>query len=346
MAPADSRLRRAFRALSVFTLAALGFGGSCDALDYSLPYVVTVDRDAASTPPVVRLFEQPEIGRLALDWSVTNTGVTDSVFVLDVQAQTAGSPDDEACEILDGEPSELIAGAAADAESGEVPFVRDLDRFYRIELASSGAAFDGAVNLRAPSDTVYVLRFDRSSVDISLTTESGLPVVPDLVEVGDGACDAVQTRVTVRLDSGVYRLVITSDSERVGLVATEACTEQRTVSRTCPGEASAIERVDTGLLAPGASITGRVPTSVLGVGDRVAVLLDCSSATPSCKGEGELFVVTEYLECRSTIDCAGNESCSTDGYCVRQPPEGCASVGPSTFGLLALLAARRRRRAA
>lgn len=339
------RYRSSIALIASAVTAAFGLGGNCDALDYSRPWVLLVHGEAGTA--AVRTFEQPEIGRLALDWSVTNTGATDAVFTLDAQGQTSGSADDEACALFDGEPTVLVAADASDPESDAIPLVRDAERFYRIELGAVDGAFAGAANLRAPTSTIYEIRLDRDAVDLVITTDSGLRVVPDRVEVGQGACAEVQTRITIRLDAGVYRMTLAGTADRVGIVVNEACTEQRTVPRTCPGEASDVVRVDTGILAPGQSVTGRVGTPQLGVGDRVAVLLDCSAATPRCVGESEIFLVTEYLECRSTVDCAGNELCSEDGYCVRQPPVGCESGGSVSLAALVALSAlgTRRRRA-
>lgn len=326
----------ALRVLPAALFVALcGLGSTCDDADISGRQTLTLTAGETA----IEGFQQPYVGRLALDFGLRNTGDSVGVYDLTVQAQTSGQIDEAACE--DGVSSEPRV-VQADPNIDDAPVVRDTDRAHFINL--DDGADDAFVSLRIVTTGTWRLYLSQRD-SVALFAQDGTEVSAD-AQRDTTSCSLFEEVLDFALTDGTYALRV--DADGTTLLLQEACEDVRTVDATCPGaneDAFAHEAIG---LEAGSFISGRIHETELGIGDRAIVGLSCNPITPDCEAELELFFVTRQLECRTDLDCANIESCQSDGYCLRTRDRGCQQAGPLggawLLSLLGPLAWWRRRR--
>ena len=332
-------MKRAAVLASVALLVALGLGGTCDNQDISGQFFLGLDGSSAR---VVQAYEQPYVGRVSIDYGLTNTGATDATYELAVQAQTSGATDAPACEQSTKLPRERSL-AAVDAElalvDGAQPeLLRARDRLQRFTVPTGGR---GAFAVRVLNESAY--RIYLGDADAELIVLQGEDRV-DPVGAGVDLSSCPQTLAQFAefvLVEGTFLVVADTDQATLDVYIEEACTATRTVPRTCPGTASDVYSTGPLEVPAGGFLSGRIDSLGLGIGDLSVVEFACGSA--DCEGDVELFYVIEQLECRSSSDCRGSGSCSELGYCLSSS-SGCSAggarrAGQSTIPALLLLVA-------
>jgi hypothetical protein len=302
---------------------------------------------------VIAAWSQPYVGRLTVDYGLTNRSAAPTGFTLRAQASTSGDPDDEACERLEREAGRIVAAISDDGDDTTTPeptapltVVRDFADVIAVELPGDRQA--GWIGLRVPADGEFILRSD-VVVDLTIRADDGTEILP-LASASTPTCSAVATEQRWNLEATTWRLRIeTTDPRPVRLWIEQACPDLRTVPATCPGAASPIvEEPLPDSIVDGGFISGRIHDADLGIGDRVVIELACAD-TPGCAADLELFFVVTPLDCRTDNDCANAEACTEDAWCIRES-NGCATAGahsPSLWPLIggaACLTRRRRRR--
>lgn len=324
---------------------------ACDGEDLSGLEILTLEA-ADDDGAAVAAWTQPYVGRLAVDYGLTNRSGVPASFRLRAQATTSGDPDDTACERLAreaGRDIDAVPDAAGDATSPDpnaaLTVIRDFDDVVSVTLPDGQAS--GWVGLRIPADGEFVVRSDVAA-NLTIRADDGTEILP-LATDDTTDCAAIQTERRWDLEATTWRLRIEGGAGvPVRLWIEQSCPDVRTVPNTCPGAAATIVEEDLpDVLADGGFVSGRIHDSDLGIGDQVTVELSCVSGV-DCAGDLELFFVVTPLECRTDNDCTNTETCTTDAYCVRAST-GCASVPPTgsagAIGMvIALLLLRRRRR--
>lgn len=337
-------MRRAV-ALVAILVAASTSASTCDNQDLSGRFVLRLDPGQQA---VVRAFSQPYIGRLTLDFGLTNTGEQDAVFDISVQAQTSGDEDAQACDNgVRTRPRELQAAVLGDdgfaVAPDDVETLRDEDRSHLVLLPADDDA--GLIDVRMRTTSSYRLYVSAPAEAVELIDTDGDPI--EVVSLGAPECDLFDTVIEYEVTDGTYALRVYQDGLTVLLA--ESCSSVRTVPRTCPGAVSGVHARDPIPLEPGAFVSGRIESTSLGVGNQAVVALECAASTPGCAGEMELFFLVQQLECRRDTDCNNVEACTEDGYCRRVRARGCSAstrLGSSSptwvLGLMVILARRRR----
>ncbi len=330
-------------------LAPMVSASTCDDVDLSGRYVLSL---ASGEGSAIGAWRQPFVGRLAVDYGLSNVGQSDATFMIEAQVQTSGASTDAACDALTRASSVEIELAPASADDPLVPdasaalvLLRDPGTTWETSVPAGNVGF---VELRVRQAGTWAFSFDRDDVDLTVLTGERTVVVPSLLAVGADGCDTLGVRQEVPLDEGTYRLRLeTPQPATVRMHIDETCATRRTVPRTCPGAASdVVSRQPPPTLSAGSFSSGRLSTGELGIGDEVVVQLSCAMPA-DCAGELELFFVVEQLACRTDNDCTNVETCSTDGYCLRSAASGCSAGGPSGawwWPLLSLLWLSRARR--
>lgn len=354
---ADERpTRRRFAALFVLGWVVLALA-ACDGEDLS--GLETLTLEAGDDDGVVQAtWSQPYVGRLAVDYGLTNRSGDATAFRLRAQATTSGDPDDTACERLEREAGrdisavpDAVGDTTAPDPDASLTVVREFDDVVSVSLPEGAEA--GWIALRIPADGEFIVRAD-AAVTMTVRADDGTEILP-LSSTGASTCAFVATERSWDLESTTWRLRIESpDAPTVRLWIEQACPDVRTVPGTCPGAAAPIvdEPLPDALAADG-FISGRIHGTNLGIGDRVTVELSCAD-DPGCAGDLELFFVVTPLECRTDNDCTNAETCTSEAYCVRAS-RGCAAaasnpaasppVAPAALLALAMLGLRTRRRA-
>lgn len=295
-------------------LAAAG----CDNQDIAGPETLVL---AAGDEAVTRAFEHPYLGRLAIDYGLTN-GPAQGVFDIRVQAQTSGALDELACEEGVTSAARTLTAVSADASADTL---RDRDRAHFIDVpaALTGGGF---IDVRIPTTSTWRIFTSEAAEQLALASSDGTTIAPEQsLQVSE--CSLFSTMLEYSLTDGTYALQVITDGAVVLLE--EACESTRTVAATCPGGARDLFETDPiGLDADG-FISGRIHSYELGIGDRSVVEISCNALTPNCSGELEIFFVAETLECRTDLDCSNAEVCQSEGYCQRVRT-GCATSAPQS----------------
>lgn len=317
-------MRRRVELAVLVVLSVLAGASTCDNQDLSGRFAIDV---AAGEGSAVGAYEQSYIGRLTLDFGLRNTGSASGDFRISVQAQTSGAQDEDACE--DGvrtTPRLLDAGALSDdgfaAAGADVPILRNQNRSHFITLPSGEDA--GVIRVRFRETSTYRLYVSGPPESVQLYNADGTDVDPSNEEDAP-SCDLFESVIEYDLTDGTYGLRLFEDGLTVLLE--EACSSVRTVPRTCPGAVSDVYTRDTIRLDADGFVSGRIASTVLGVGDRAVVSLECDAATPDCAAELEFFFLVQQLECRIDSDCSAVEACTEDGYCRRVRDRGCVVAG-------------------
>lgn len=325
-------------------LALACVASTCDTEDLSGRFVVTL---GAGQQRVVQAYSQPYIGRLALDYGLTNTGESPAIYLVSAQSQTSGAQDARACDNGISSTPRAISATAWDLEpdaATQVPTVRDENRAHFVSIPDAGA---GRVNVRFRRTSTYRVFVSGDPAAVALFSPDGNPVEPVAV-ITAGSCELFAAALEFEVTDGTYALRI--DEDELVLLVEQACTSVRTVPRACPGTASDLFEETPIRLEPGGFVSGRISTAELGIGNRAVVGIECSSEGDDCAAELEMFFAVEQLECRRDTDCATTEACTEDGYCRRVRDRGCSSAtgrGPMpALALAGCCALLRRRRLA
>lgn len=329
MTHATPRMRASL--LLCIALAPMVSASTCDDVDLSGRYAMSLEAGEGSA---MGAWRQPFVGRLAVDYGLTNVGETDATYMIEAQVQTSGASTDAACDALERSSTVEIELAPVSQDNPLVPadgaalaLLRDPGTTWATAVPDGNVGF---AELRVRQAGTWAFSFDRADVDLTVLTGERTVVVPSLLAVGADGCSVLGVRQEVPLDEGTYRLRIeTPEPASLRMHIDETCATRRTVPRTCPGATSDIvSRQPPPTLSAGAFSSGRLATGELGIGDEVVVQLSCASPA-DCAGELELFFVVEQLACRTDNDCTNVETCSTDGYCLRSAASGCAAGGGS-----------------
>lgn len=335
------KLRSVPQVLFFSVLGALLSASTCDNQDLSGRFLIQLETGESEA---LRAYRQPYIGRLTLDFGLTNSGDTETTFEIRVQAQTTGDSAATACENATQNSARILQTtegeqASVDVSNGVAATLTNFDRAHFLEFPS-GAEW-AYVGLRIRTTSVY--RFYTSSAELGLLRDDGELLVPDSTGAVD--CELFSLVHEFTLTDGTYYVGVNEDGAAV--LVEEDCEQVRVVPRSCPGANSEPFIRESVALAPGGFVSGRIDSTELGIGDQALVSLSCGTAT-DCVGELETFFLVEQLECRTNPDCRGTETCTTDGYCRRVESGGCSQGHPalpsgSALFLLGILALRRRR---
>lgn len=325
----------------LFVMAALLTGSTCDNQDLSGRFLIQLD---AGESEAISAYRQPYIGRLTMDFGLINVGETEGTFEIRVQAQTTGDSAATACENATQNAVRILQTTegqrdAVDTSSGVAATVTTFDRAHFLEFPA-GAEW-AYVGVRIRTTSVY--RVYTSAAELSLLRDDGEVLVPDSTATVE--CELFTTVHEFTLSDGTYYVGANEDGATI--LVEEECGQVRVVPRSCPGANSESFVRETVSLAPGGFVSGRVDSTELGIGDQAVVELSCGSAV-SCAGELETFFLVEQLECRTSTDCRGTETCTSEGYCRRISDSSCAQSNgrvPMELPLLLCgLAFTRRRR--
>ncbi len=338
---------RVARTLVLLATALATIAATCDNQDLSGSFVMQVD-DRASRE--VRAFRQPYIGRITLDFGLTNTSADAATFDITVQAQTTGEIDGDSCDVARHGRALLLTavaddqGAPADDEATDIG--RSLDRLYEV----SNPTDDGWVEFRIRRPSTYRV-YTGPDTNVRLFSDGLSEIDPIAWEPDLASCSELSAAAVFELDDGTYPLRISTNGARGTFLVEEACTSVRTVPRTCPGTAASIEVRDPITLDADGFVSGRVSANQLGIGDQAVIGLECAESSPGCSADLQMFFLVEQLECRTDNDCSNVSECSEDAYCLRVADRGCATAGgapvegpvwPLGVALLTLAARRRR----
>lgn len=296
------------------------------------------------TPEIMGV-QTPYTGRLSLDLSIQ--GSPGDVLVR-VQAQTSGDPDIDGCDSMNlGRQREVIAGtwdgtSAPGGNSGQFPEVNNLTvrTSLKLNTAIAGGQYAGVVEAIG---TTTLVRVYSSTPDVFMWDLRG-NVIPPYFSTLDATCQGVFVTV-FEMPSERVRLGFKSSEAQVAFAVNEDCTAQRIVQRICPGTSGPLEEYSLPLDENG-FVVHRVEN--LGVGDTIIVEGECIDSCPALLSA---YAWVEPLACRTHNECTGGRSCTSDGYCVKDPPPNCstgllsASTIAGILGALSLLLIRRRRSA-
>jgi hypothetical protein len=311
--------------------------GGCEVVDVS--EILTLHTDAVTHPTELAL-RLPRVSRSALDLAIINEGSAEAEFVVRAQMQTSGNSEDEACSLFEGASVRTVTAVASTNDPGNwtelgAPVIREVGDGVRIQSPGTVGA-TGLIEFRVPRSSQYRVVTALPIVSVRVVTLDGVDVVPASYVDDVLACSRASTNVLLALDEGAYFMEFGWEASQDGdplLLVAEECSNQRLVSRTCPGASSdVVERTIT--VAAGQRQPARLSESELGVGDVVVVQVGCQSA---CVGTMEFTLLTRELECRATSDCTGQRTCSSEGYCLVPPESGCNGGGTRTPGAFAML---------
>jgi hypothetical protein len=298
---------------------------SCRPVELSDRIIVRLDGGASE---VIDGFGQDSVGRLALDFGLTNEGVNTASYTLSAQAQTDGDPDAVACDNARRTDPILLEAAAGDGTglddaTAPVPTLRTLDRAH--EIQSPAGDVSGVVNLRIRDSGQYRVFRDSADGAVVLATLGFAVIAPDAAESGS-TCDVLDTVAVYTLTEGTYRLITTGPDALI--LVEEACASVRDVPGTCPGATGDVVERAIPDVPPGGAVPGRLNADQLGIGNQLVVRLRCEPVSAPCAAELEMYLATEQLDCRLDADCRAREACSLEGYCLDRASGGC-SAAPS-----------------
>jgi hypothetical protein len=335
------RLGRVPQLILLGALAIVVSGSTCDNQDLSGRFLIAL---AAGETDAINAYRQPYIGRLTVDFGLTNVGETEGTFEIRVQAQTTGDSAATACENATQNSARVLQTTegtqdSVDVSNGVAATLTTFDRAHFLEFPS-GADW-AYVGLRIRTTSVY--RIYTSAAQLSLLRDDGELLAPDSTTAVE--CELFTTVHQFTLSDGTYYVGVNEDGAAV--LVEEDCGQVRVVPRSCPGANSDAFARETVSLAPGGFVSGRIDSTELGIGDQAVVALSCGSAAV-CAGELETFFLVEQLECRTSSDCRGTETCTSEGYCRRAAAGSCSqSTRTPPVGLtlcaLSLVLTRRRR---
>lgn len=364
MAPlhALSRSRLSFVPALRWALLCAAVGAGCDTADYSDLATLEVTSTSSALAAdgafeTTRVFALSEVGRASIDY-VLRAGEATSSLQLAAQMQTSGDSDAAACEALGAitvaqlSPSTEAIATAATADNDLLTFDR---------------AFEVGAPTTVPDADLRFLRFRPSgsgvvSINLFVSPATAEPrllvegdeVLPSLIRGTDAACVA-EGGVVYRYEVEAAQLHLlgwsaaTLRADQPRLLLQIACETNRSVPSTCAGHVALPTTTAPVTLAAGASETGHISTSLLGIGDRIVLALRCrpEAGAADCEGTSDVVVRFEPVECKSAADCDASQTCSSEGYCAGDT--ACSTAGlPSrgwlvAGGLFLTIVARRRR---
>lgn len=342
------------RRLSIALLWALvAVLAGCNAPEVSETFDLVLPADAVQRR-VGGTWRVAQLGRVAMDWRVTNTGSTTASFTLLAQAQTSGDVLDGACESLLGRTRRIVASPGSDPdetapdEDVSIATISALGQPFLVGLSNETHSW---LRIRVSGDSTYRLATS-SEVDLEVYPANGeLPLAPRAQLSGGTACPGIDAAWEFSMFAGDYNVRFQpGDDPSIRFLVEEKCESVRDVGRTCPGAAGSTREITVGSpMEPGASETGRMGVDLLGVGDQITVELRCTDPDASCEAMLELAIVNETLDCRDDDNCRGARSCSEEGYCLATESGGCSAASraapaamPLLLGVVALLLGRRR----
>lgn len=317
----------------------------CDPLEISgVQYLTVAAAEGASSGEVVVGLRQQRTGRIALEYSLENTGPTEARFSLQAQVQTAGNPVDAYCAVFAQDTPVDVSASTAPADA---PSLRTLRRLYSVALPAAEEGFAGTVLLPLGRESVWRFLSNTEQLSVVVRAADGSVQFPADDPTVEAGCVTVPFQIAYPLADGSWQVILRSPTQNILLLVEEDCAAQRTVPRTCPGQASPILEAAAAVLEPGSSDANRLSAAALGIGDQLVVSLACTAEDGPCAGRAAFVVVTQTLDCQSSTDCSGSDACTSDGYCVaEESPGGCASAvaatAPIPWLLLVAAAAMRR----
>lgn len=333
------RSARAAASLLPFVLACspLLLAMRCAQEDLSARFDAQLDQEGV--PEIIGV-DAPYTGRLALDLGLDTQGAGGDIIVR-VQAQTSGDPDERGCEAATiGRTREVDASpwtspTPPSGPKGSYTAINNVSVRTAVRLTNTGSAFEGVLELATQRTLVRVYA---STPAITLWDLSG-NIVPPVVPTAPASCAGFFVTV-FELPSDRTRIGYSHTSARIEQAIVEDCTAQRIVDRVCPGTSGPVLET-TYRVDPGAPFVARM--TELGVGDTLVIEGECAGGCPATLSA---FAWVTPLSCRTNADCSGAQTCTTDGYCIKEPPPTCAqgSHRGSLYGALALLALAWRRR--
>jgi hypothetical protein len=323
----QSSLQGALILAAMFSGLLLG----CDAPEVTETFELSLEPNAVDAR-VGGTWRVAEIGRIAMDWRVTNSGDVAASYSLLAQAQTSGDVLDGACDTLLARTRRISATDGVDddetapPEGVSVDTITALEQAFLVGISSDTHTW---LRLRVPNDSTYRL-VASSPVALQVFPVNGeLPLAPRFETTGETSCVGIAAAWEFSMFAGDYNVRFPATDDRsIRFLAEEKCESLRDVGRTCAGSAgSARELVLEVPIEPGGSVTGRMGVDLLGVGDQLSVELRCGVEAANCEGLLEMAIVTEPLDCRDDDACRGARSCSEDGYCVADEGAGCSASG-------------------
>lgn len=343
MSRAHTPTRAACRRWALVCLAALApllLAMRCANEDLSPEFRLELAHDG--TPELVGT-ELTYTGRLALDLGMQADAAGD--IRLRVQAQTSGDPDVEGCDVMqlgrvrDTDTRAWDGSTAPNEPSGNYPVIGNVSVRTAVALhpRDSAGDFAGVLEIQAARTLVRVYS---NATAVSMWDTAG-NIIPPVEPTRPASCDGISVTL-YELPDERARIGYIANDATVEQAIVEDCSAQRVVQATCPG-ASSPQQEHVFALEAGEYRTARL--SQLGVGDTLVLEATCEGACPATV---TAFAWIEPLTCHSRNDCSGARSCTSDGYCVREPPPSCAAGTQAASWLAAafggLLLRRRRGR--
>ncbi|TVR02388.1 MAG: hypothetical protein EA398_07995 [Deltaproteobacteria bacterium] len=334
---------------AVLVLAVMALGATCDVQD--IGELQTLEFSEVQDDSGI-LYTQPVIGRLSMDWMVAleEAEGTETRVQIEVQAQTSGRVDDEACTLLRSgsgrrvNPAPHSFAEPTEEDLNALPLVREVGTPLLVRIEERPLpGFQPSFRLQIPRDSVWLVTDVDADLAVTIRTLSGTELVPEATRSASPTCPGVggTTRSFV-LEEGIHVVSFPDGPLDTRLMVHEDCARGRRVPRTCAGTSGPLERLDLNMEAGGVQ-SGTTGPEVLGIGDRLVLRVTC--APGPCLGTFQHTVIATPLECTGVADCASSETCTSDGYCLVEDDRsggchatrGALTALPLLFSLVLLL---------